>query len=79
MPQQLTDEIIDAAIEGFESQKVRLDQKIAELQAMRSGDHAGTAAASEASPRRRKKFSAAARRKIALAQKARWARIKGES
>jgi len=37
------------------------------------------AATSEPRTSKRKKFSAAARRKMALAQKARWAKIKGES
>ena len=79
MPQKLTDDLIEAAIEGYESQKVRIDQKIAELRSMRSGNHTGTAAEPEAEPRKLSKFSAAARKRMALAQKARWAKIKGES
>jgi len=75
MPTKLTTEIITAAIEGFDSQKARIDQRVADLRAMLSGP----ARAAEAPVRRRKKFSPAARRKMALAQKARWAKIRGES
>jgi hypothetical protein len=79
MPTKLTDEIINAAIEGFEAQKRRIDEKIGELRAMLHGVPAKSAAASEAPGRTRKKFSAAARRKMALAQKTRWAKIKGQN
>ena len=37
MAQPLNNEIIDAAIEGFESQKRRIDDRIAELRSMRDG------------------------------------------
>src|ERR1035441_2577108 len=77
---KLTNEIITAAIAGFEGQKTQIDDQIAELRAMLSGVPAETAATSEeGGPRKRKKFSAAARRKMALAQKARWAKLKGET
>ncbi len=77
--QKLTNEINIAAIEGFESQKRRIDDQIAELRAMLSGGSAESAATPETSIGKRKKFSAASRRKMAAAQKARWAKIKGES
>ena len=35
---QLKQEIIDAAIEGFESQKRRIDEQIAELRALSNGN-----------------------------------------
>jgi peptidoglycan hydrolase CwlO-like protein len=76
---KLTAEIITAAIEGFESQKRHIDAKIAELRALLPGGTAHTAATPEAPTRKRKKFSAASRRKMAMAQKARWAKLKGES
>lgn len=79
MPQKLTKEIIDAAIEGFESQKRKLDVKIAELRGLLDGHPTESATEAEAAPGKRKKFSAASRRKMAMAQKARWAKIKGES
>lgn len=76
---RLTHEIITAAIEGYESQKTGLDQKIADLRAMLNGGPAAAAPTSEAPTGKRKKFSAAARRKMALAQKARWAKLRGDS
>jgi hypothetical protein len=43
MPTKLTAEIITAAIEGFESQKRRIDDQIAELHALLPGGPAETA------------------------------------
>ncbi len=80
MPTKLTPEIITAAIFGFEEQKRRIDAKVAELRVLLDGGPAAeTAATPEPATRKRKKFSAASRRKMALAQKARWAKIKGKS
>ena len=76
MPAKLTNEIIAAAIEGFEAQKTRIDQQIAELRAMLSGRLVETAAIPEIAPKKRK-ISAAARRRMALGQKRRWAAIEG--
>src|SRR5438270_1039314 len=77
----LTPELIAAAIEGFTAQRQRLDTQIAELRAMLPGvrTSANAAATSEAPTGKRKKFSAASRRKMALAQTDRWRRIRGES
>src|ERR1051326_5632787 len=80
MARQLTDEIIDAAIEGYVAQKARLDQKIAELRSMRSGNHHdATAAAPETAPRKRRKFSPAAIQRMREAQQRRWAKLRGEA
>src|ERR1039457_1703658 len=76
---KLTNEILTAAIEGYESQKKRIDAQIAELRAILSPGPAETATTPEPATRKRKKFSAASRRKMALAQKARWAKIRGEA
>ena len=76
---KLNSSIITAAIVGFEHQKTQIDTQIAELRAMLSGGPAETATTPEATPSKRKKRSAAVRRKMALAQKARWAKIKDES
>ncbi|HUO28347.1 MAG TPA: hypothetical protein VMU80_03945 [Bryobacteraceae bacterium] len=77
MPQKLTAEIIHAAIEGFESQKRRIDAQIDELRQLLKGDRAAeTPATGLARPRR--KMSASARKRIAAAQKARWAKVKAE-
>jgi hypothetical protein len=78
MPTKLTPEIITAAIEGLEGRKARLDGEIADLRAMLSGGPAETAAPPDAVPRKRK-ISAAARRRMAAGQKKRWAAIKGET
>ena len=78
MPQKLTAEIIVAAIEGFESQKRRIDSRIDELRQLLNADRAEAAATSGA-PARKRKVSAAGRRKMAAAQKARWARIRAEA
>ena len=75
---KLNAEIIAAAIEGFESQKRRIDTQIGELRAMLSGGRTEGAAAPEASTRKRK-VSAAARRRMAEGQRKRWAAIKAES
>ena len=80
MPTKLTHEIINVAIEGFESQKTRIDQQIAELRAMLDGGSKSTAAATPEDPLRKgRKFSAAARRRMKEAQQRRWAKIRGES
>jgi hypothetical protein len=76
MPQKLSHEIITAAISGFEAQKEQINSKIAELRNMLH--HKDGHAAAEA-PKVKRKMSAAARRRIALAQKKRWAAIKGRS
>jgi hypothetical protein len=76
--QKLTPAIITAAIDGFESQKRGIDEQIAELRTMLPGNAIETAATPESAPKKRRKMSAAVRRKMALAQKTRWAKIRGE-
>ena len=76
--QKLTAEIIHAAIEGFESQKRRIDSQIDELRQLLNGGSAEAGAESGTSARKRK-ISAAGRRRMAAAQKARWAKIRGEA
>src|ERR1017187_10453693 len=78
MSTKLTTEIITAAILGFEEQKRHIDTKIAELRAMLSGGPAESAARPEGTPRKHK-ISAAARRRMAIAQRKRWAKIRDES
>lgn len=79
MPKQLTDEIVRAAIDGFEHRRLQIDGLIAELRTLLPGGSSEAPAASEPTPRKPKKMSAAARRKIAAAQRARWANLRGES
>jgi hypothetical protein len=79
VPTTLTNDILVAAIEGFEARKRTIEDKIAEIRQMLIGDPTEPALTPQAPGGNRKKFSAAARKKMGLAQKARWARIRGES
>ena len=79
MPQKLTLEIIIAAIAGFESQKLSIDGQIAELRQMldgRGNSKSAPPTEAEAPTGQQRKFSAAVRRKMALAQRARYAKLK---
>jgi hypothetical protein len=81
MPTNLTPEIINAAIVGFEQQRLRIDTQIAELRSMLDGGPTKPtpAAMPEVSTIKRRKFSAAARRRMKEAQQLRWTKIWGES
>src|ERR1035438_9302271 len=77
MPKQLTPEIINAAIVGFEQQKLHIDAQIAELRSLLTGGP--TEAATPQPPtgkRKRRTMSAAGRKAIAEAQRKRWAASK---
>ena len=69
---RLTAEIITAAVEGFEQQKLRIDAQIAELRAMLTGTPTDPAATPE-SLKGKRRMSAAARKRIGDAQRKRWA------
>jgi len=72
--------VIEAAIVGFEQQKTQIDTQIAELRVILSGDgSAPTAATPEAPTTKRKKFSAAAIKRMREAQQRRWAKVRGEA
>ena len=75
---RFTHEIIEAAIEGFEAQKRRIDAQIAELRADLSGAPAPHATQPTAHKPKRK-FSAEALRRMREAQQRRWAKVRGES
>src|SRR5664279_6662992 len=76
---KLTAEIINAALEGFEQQKLRIDAQIAELRQMLQGGPTATAATPEAPKGKRRKMGAAARKRIGDAQRKRWADAKKTS
>jgi hypothetical protein len=76
---KLTNEILAAAIEGFEVAKARIDVQIGELRTMLFGGSAETAVTPEGPPRKRRKMSAAGRRAIAEAQRKRWAASRKQS
>jgi hypothetical protein len=80
-------DVILAAIQGYQARKKEIDDKVAELRAMLSVNPAETATQSstetaakpETVGRKRKRFSAATLRKMREAQRARWAKIRGGS
>jgi hypothetical protein len=78
MPQKLTVEIINAAIAGFEQQKDRIEQRIADLRAMLPAGRMEAAITVNGSQRKRRGMSAAGKRAIAEAQHKRWAALKGQ-
>jgi peptidoglycan hydrolase CwlO-like protein len=69
MPTKLNTEIVAAAIAGFEQQKKRLDAQIAELRQMLNPSATDGSAATPVG----RGMSAAARARIAAAQRKRWA------
>ncbi len=78
MPTKLDNEILTAAIEGFEAQKQRIDAQIAEIRQQLHGGSAAPAATPEPA-RKRRTMSAAGRKRVAEAQRKRWAAIKKQS
>ena len=76
-------EILEAALQGLESQRERLDEQIAEVRGLLGGrasrpakTHsapAPAAAAASETPRKKRALSPEARKRIAAAQKKRWA------
>jgi len=71
--------LLEAALEGLELQKQRIDEQIREVRARLGGNRRSAASvAGEASPKKgrrggRRKLSAEARKRIAEAQRKRWA------
>src|SRR5260370_36238587 len=77
--QKFTPEIINAAILGFEEQKRHIDTQIAELRTLLDGGRTEPAATPEVPKGKRRKMSAAARKRIGDAQRKRWAESKKPS
>ena len=73
MPPKLDREVITAAIDGFEEQKKRINAQIAELRQMLTGGVSSDGADLSRATTRRRRMSAAARARIAAAQRKRWA------
>ena len=70
--------LLQAALDGLEAQKARIEQQIAEVRQLlgqrRPGTHSKDARQSSAAPERKpRELSSAARKRIASAQKKRWA------
>ena len=76
MPQlKLTADILSAAVIGFEVQKFAIERKIAEIRLILDGGRSAPDTPS-GTGKPRKKRSAAVRRRMALAQRARYAKLK---
>ena len=70
--------LLQAALEGLQAQKSRITEQIAQVEQLlghRRGKTAmeSTSGPAAAAPRKRKKLSAAARKRISIAQRKRWA------
>ena len=83
-PAAPTREILEAALQGLESQRQRLDDQIAQVRAMMgsrpgrppkqsSNDSEGEKRAAKTGGRKKRVLSPEARKRIAIAQKKRWA------
>ena len=70
---QLTAAILDAAIEGFEAQKRRIDEQIAQLRQLQNGHQPVAVTTSEPQKQPGRKMSAATRKRMGQAQSKRWA------
>jgi hypothetical protein len=78
--QEFSAEILNAAIDGFEAQKKRVDEQIAQVRQMLDGSgRTEPVAAPGVSKGKRRKMSAAARKRIGEAQRKRWAESKKQS
>ena len=72
-------EILEAALQGLEAQREKLDEQIAQVRALMGGRsgrsaHAGAGQANASAPGRKKRvLTPEARKRIAAAQKKRWA------
>jgi hypothetical protein len=73
----LSKQIIEAAIEGFEGQKLHIDAQIAELRAMLNGGPVASVTEPKAGTAKRK-MSPAALRHMREGQQRRWAKAKAE-
>src|SRR5438552_1627779 len=78
MAQQLTTQILNAALENLTSKRQQLDEQIAEVRRLLGGSTDGASPTAEPATRKRT-ISAAGRRAIADAQKQRWAAKKAAS
>lgn len=79
MPQLLKQdvELLEAALIGFQHRRNEVEQKIAELR-HQVGGHPASSAPTPAASTKGRRLSAAARQRIALAQKKRWATYKAQ-
>jgi len=78
MSQQLTTEILNAALENLTKKRGQIDEQIAEVRRMLGNHKNGNPVRSE-SPAPKHHISAAGRRAIAEAQRRRWAEQRGSA
>jgi hypothetical protein len=80
----LDQSVLVAALEGFEAQLARLEGQIAHVKSLSSGKKVRVAASAAAAPKvkdkrkKRREVSEDGRRRMAEAQKRRWAAARGE-
>jgi hypothetical protein len=79
MPTKLNNELLTAALIGFEKQKADLSARIAELKQMLGGRAQEPAVKAAAPARKRRRLSAAGRKAISEAAKRRWALKRAEA
>jgi hypothetical protein len=65
--------LLVAALEGLEAQRRRIEEQIAQVRAALGGRRLRLGAAAVGRPVRRRELSPEARKRIAMAQKKRWA------
>jgi hypothetical protein len=75
MATKLSNEIIAAAIQGYEAQKQQIDAKLDELRGLLSSPGVGATAAAPRK-RRKRRLSPEGRRRIIEATKRRWAAVR---
>src|SRR5262249_55232846 len=73
---QLDRDLLEAALVGFEQKQAEIDRRIVELRTMLDGRGPQPAAATPKIRRKRRKMSAAARKRIGDAARARWAEFR---
>jgi hypothetical protein len=83
MAQSISHEILQAALAGLKLQEQHIQNQIAEVESMLGGtSNASAIKTSETQPStrvKRRQFSAATKKRMAEAQRQRWAKLKGES
>jgi hypothetical protein len=71
--------ILEAALVALEAQKKCIDAQFAEIKVILPSGSGQASTTREATPHKRRKFSAATRRRMKEAQQRRWTKIWGES
>jgi hypothetical protein len=71
----VTDELLTAALAGYQAELDRIDVKMGEIRSL-LGDGTNDRAVTSDNGRHRRKFTAAARKRMQAAQKRRWLKIK---